>query len=235
MNPKLIIQLLKALPYQSNASKNSSESLDPHSTNQVYSPSRFHQEEEINGDATDHIFFSLEMFTSHRTIMPNGSKVLASIVGNVQVTRTMLLIDDLSFKMIGSGKLTVGLYILDLHAQVSSRYVMINNSISFIDLALWHFRLGHVSWDRLAILSKQVLYVEVNKVQFTWVVLLKSKSEVASHIQKFISIIENQFNKSVKVIRSDNETKFSMPFFFASKGMIHQFSCVYIPEQNGRA
>lgn len=46
---------------------------------------------------------------------------------------------------------------------------------------------------------------------------------------------ERQFNKQVKIVRSDNETKFtSLRPFFATKGILHQTSCVYTPQKNGR-
>jgi len=35
----------------------------------------------------------------------------------------------------------------------------------------------------------------------TWIVLLKSKGEVQSHVQNFVHLIENQFEISVKIIR----------------------------------
>ena len=70
--------------------------------------------------------------------------------------------------------------------------------------------------------------------RYTWVVLLKSKSEVKTHVQNFINLIENQFETKIKCIRSDNGPEFFLKEFFSSKGIIHQTSCVYTPQQNGR-
>ncbi|GAU15708.1 hypothetical protein TSUD_307180 [Trifolium subterraneum] len=70
--------------------------------------------------------------------------------------------------------------------------------------------------------------------RFTWVILLKGKNEVASHVQHFIHLVENQFESTVKIVRSDNGPEFSLSSFYASKRIVHQTSCVYTPQQNGR-
>ena len=55
-----------------------------------------------------------------------------------------------------------------------------------------------------------------------------------THVQNFINLIENQFETKIKCIRSDNGLEFFLKEFFSSKGIIHQNSCVYTPQQNGR-
>ena len=60
--------------------------------------------------------------------------------------------------------------------------------------------------------------------RFTWVILLKSKSEVRNSIKNFVIFAENQFNTNVKFIRSDNGAGFIMPEFYLSRGIIHQTS-----------
>jgi hypothetical protein len=70
--------------------------------------------------------------------------------------------------------------------------------------------------------------------RFTWVVLMKHKSEARQRIIEFITLIENQLKTIVKAIRSDNGPEFIMPNFYASKGIIHQTSCVETPQQNAR-
>jgi hypothetical protein len=63
---------------------------------------------------------------------------------------------------------------------------------------------------------------------------MKSKSETRQHIIDFLTLVENQYNSKVKIIRSDNGIEFEMPQLYAAKGIIHQHSCVESPEQNGR-
>ena len=48
----------------------------------------------------------------------------------------------------------------------------------------------------------------------------------------FFSLVETQFNKVIKKFRFNNAPKLRFVDFFASKGVIHQFSCVEMPEQN---
>ena len=66
----------------------------------------------------------------------------------------------------------------------------------------------------------------------TWIYLMKSKSETRPLLVSFITMIQTQFHALIKHIRSDNGQDFSMPDFYASKGIIHQHSCVETPQQN---
>ncbi|KAK9063310.1 hypothetical protein SSX86_017180 [Deinandra increscens subsp. villosa] len=69
-----------------------------------------------------------------------------------------------------------------------------------------------------------------------WVFLLKHKDEVFINLQIFCNLIETQFNKKVKVFRSDNGTEFvnrRLTEFFQTKGIVHQTTCAYTPQQNG--
>lgn len=70
--------------------------------------------------------------------------------------------------------------------------------------------------------------------RFLWVVMLKTKGEVQGYVKSFITMVETQFNKRIKMIRSDNGPEFLLPSFYKSKGIIHQVSCVATPQQNGR-
>lgn len=66
----------------------------------------------------------------------------------------------------------------------------------------------------------------------TWVYLLKDKSSVTTVFPAFLTLIENQYNASVKAIRSDNAPELSFRSLLLSKGIIHYFSCAYTPQQN---
>ena len=65
-------------------------------------------------------------------------------------------------------------------------------------------------------------------------ILLKTKAEVQSKIQDFVTLVENQFDTRIKIIRSDDGPEFFMTNFYASKGILHQKSCVETPRQNER-
>ena len=69
-----------------------------------------------------------------------------------------------------------------------------------------------------------------------WVYLMKEKSEVFTHFQSFMAMVEKQTGKYVKCLRSDGGGEyFSNEFtsFLKKHGIQLQFSCRYIPQQNG--
>jgi transposase InsO family protein len=58
---------------------------------------------------------------------------------------------------------------------------------------------------------------------------------VFNNFQNFASLVENQFNKKIKIFRSDNRTEFvneNFTKFFKEEDIIHQISYVYTPQQN---
>ncbi|KAL9995437.1 putative RNA-directed DNA polymerase [Helianthus debilis subsp. tardiflorus] len=69
-----------------------------------------------------------------------------------------------------------------------------------------------------------------------WCYMLTSKTEVLDNLHGFYELILTQFEKKIKVFRSDNGTEFvnsKMSEFCKSKGILHQTSCSYTPQQNG--
>ncbi|CAJ2647171.1 unnamed protein product [Trifolium pratense] len=70
--------------------------------------------------------------------------------------------------------------------------------------------------------------------RYTWLILMKHKSEAQSHVQNLIKMIETQFNGKTKCIRTDNGPEFLMKEFFEKTGIVHQTSCVETPQQNAR-
>ncbi|KAA0065480.1 Cysteine-rich RLK (receptor-like protein kinase) 8 [Cucumis melo var. makuwa] len=69
-------------------------------------------------------------------------------------------------------------------------------------------------------------------LRFTWVYMLRQKSDVLHIVPKFFQLIETQFSKVIKSFRSDNAPELKLTEFFAQKGTVHQFSCVEQPQQN---
>ncbi|XP_075104166.1 uncharacterized protein LOC142178474 [Nicotiana tabacum] len=70
----------------------------------------------------------------------------------------------------------------------------------------------------------------------TWTHLLSSKCNVIDILKNFMSLVENQFGIKIKSIRSDNGLEFTSgeaTKLFQSKGIIHQRTCPYTPQQNG--
>ena len=68
-----------------------------------------------------------------------------------------------------------------------------------------------------------------------WIYLLANKKEVPRMLMSFFALVKRQFDKEVKIFRSDNGTEFlSMKNYFSEQGIFFQTSCVGTPQQNGR-
>jgi hypothetical protein len=109
-----------------------------------------------------------------------------------------------------------------------------SNSIAKSNFELLHLDI----WGPLSTPSihghRYFLTIVDDHSRFVWIILLKSKASVSTHVQNFVTLIETQFQVTPKVIRSDNGPEFLLSDFFALKGIIHQKSCVETPQQNGR-
>ena len=85
---------------------------------------------------------------------------------------------------------------------------------------------------------KYFLTIVDDYTRAVWVYLIKTKDEVPYYINMFHDFIENQFNKRIKAFRSDNGTEFvnqTVNKLCVDKGITHQTSCAYTPQQNGIA
>ncbi|GKD87381.1 putative ribonuclease H-like domain-containing protein, partial [Tanacetum coccineum] len=74
--------------------------------------------------------------------------------------------------------------------------------------------------------------------RFSWVFFLATKDETSRILKTFLIEIKNQLDHKVKVIRSDNETKFKnsvMNQFYEIKGIKREFSVTRTPQQNSVA
>lgn len=71
---------------------------------------------------------------------------------------------------------------------------------------------------------------------FTWVHLLKKKSDIVKILHNFDAYVHNQFQSKIKAIRTDNAKEFcegDLKTFCSEQGILHQTSCTYTPQQNG--
>ncbi|GAB2287157.1 hypothetical protein Dimus_039808 [Dionaea muscipula] len=72
----------------------------------------------------------------------------------------------------------------------------------------------------------------------TWVTLMKNKGDVSSAFKKFYAMVETQYKTRIQVLRSDNGREYvnsDLGTFLATKGIVHQITCPYTPQQNGVA
>nr|XP_043615735.1 uncharacterized protein LOC122587627 [Erigeron canadensis] len=80
---------------------------------------------------------------------------------------------------------------------------------------------------------KYFLTVVDDYSRVVWIFLLKGKEEIFESIVSFYNLLQTQFDKKVKIFRSDNGSEFinqKMSYFTREKGIVHQTSCVYTPQ-----
>jgi hypothetical protein len=72
----------------------------------------------------------------------------------------------------------------------------------------------------------------------TWVYFLKSKDEVFSKFKEFKALIENLFERKIKILRSNNGGEYTSKYFvnfYKYVGIKREFTTPYNPQQNGVA
>ncbi|KAI3790994.1 hypothetical protein L2E82_04492 [Cichorium intybus] len=84
--------------------------------------------------------------------------------------------------------------------------------------------------------KKYILVIVDDYSRFTWVMFLRNKSDAAEEIINFIKKMELMLNKKVRTVHSDNGSEFknqTLDGFLKTKGINHNFSAPYTPQQNG--
>lgn len=56
--------------------------------------------------------------------------------------------------------------------------------------------------------NKYILTIVYDYTKMTWIFLLKLKSDVCVALQQFLMYVSTQFNKIIKIIRTDNGIEF---------------------------
>lgn len=70
--------------------------------------------------------------------------------------------------------------------------------------------------------------------KFTWLYLLKFKSNVFDVFKHFKATVENPVDTSIKILRTDRGGEFTsnaFKHFCLSNGLVHQFTCSHTPQQ----
>ena len=74
--------------------------------------------------------------------------------------------------------------------------------------------------------------------RYTWIYFMRLKSEVFSIFQGFYNMVQTQFKKAIKILRSDYGGEYishDFSTFLSDKGILHKKSCPHTPQQNGFA
>ena len=69
--------------------------------------------------------------------------------------------------------------------------------------------------------------------RYTYLDLLKHKSDVLSVFKDLCALIKNHHATTVKILRTNNGTEYANHEFLALNGIEHQTTSVNTPEQNG--
>ena len=68
-----------------------------------------------------------------------------------------------------------------------------------------------------------------------WIYLLIDKTKVECVLRDFLAMVKRQFNKAMKIVKSDNGTEITcLDNYFDENGIIHQTTCIGMPQQNAR-
>ncbi|KAJ9541461.1 hypothetical protein OSB04_027967 [Centaurea solstitialis] len=81
-----------------------------------------------------------------------------------------------------------------------------------------------------------VIFID-DHTHFTWIYLMKHRSELPQIYITFARMIQTQFSKPIKILRADNAMEYkesSLIAFLRSQGTISQYSCPGTSPQNGR-
>lgn len=79
---------------------------------------------------------------------------------------------------------------------------------------------------------KHFLTIVDDHTRVSWVYLLRIKSEVLQVFPGFLKMIENQFQTTVKAVRSDKSPELKFAELFRSNGIQSFHSCPETPQQN---
>ncbi|XP_057252283.1 retrovirus-related Pol polyprotein from transposon RE1 isoform X1 [Beta vulgaris subsp. vulgaris] len=104
------------------------------------------------------------------------------------------------------------------------------------------FEMIHIdTWGPYRVNSKNhqrfFLTVVDDHTRMTWIHPMRNKSDAYDALATFVQMAKTQFDKRVKVVRSDNAVELDDKHYkhmFDKLGIVHQTSCVDTPEQNGR-
>ncbi|XP_019168860.1 PREDICTED: uncharacterized protein LOC109164767 [Ipomoea nil] len=194
--------------------------------------------------------------------LPNGETVKVSHIGNIKLSenlwlKNVLCIPSFTFNIVSASKLAkhsnCSLLVManecliqDVHGMMTGfakeengLYLLTEPPAKKIS-SFSCFELIHLDiWGPFPVCSLQgqhyFLTIVDDYSRFTWLHLMRHKSEARPLIKAFYNYVVTQFSTKIKVIRSDNGAEFNMTEFYAEKGILHQKSCVNTPQQNAIA
>lgn len=110
-----------------------------------------------------------------------------------------------------------------------------NNRVDFL-LSLVHSDV----WEPSSVIGGEgfkyfILFID-DCTLMTWVYFMKHKNEVFEHFTYFHALVQTQFQKNIKFLRSDSGGEFvnsKMKTFCHDNALVRKTTCPYTLEQNG--
>ena len=84
--------------------------------------------------------------------------------------------------------------------------------------------------------KRYIIVVVDDFIRYTWVILLRSKSDAPKHIETLCTRLQNEKSLKIDRIRSDHGREFEnsyMELFCTRSGISQEFSASITPQQNG--
>ncbi|MCO5597177.1 hypothetical protein L7F22_051253 [Adiantum nelumboides] len=119
------------------------------------------------------------------------------------------------YSLITTSTLQNGIFVLDHYEKQIQACIAKTKTQAMQDAKLWHARFG-----------------------FCWVYPLKAKSDVFAIFQHYVSMVENETGYKVQTLRTDRGGEYmsgAFKDFLGKKGIKHQCTMPYTPQQNGVA
>lgn len=216
----------------------------------------------VTGTGT--VMLSPALSLSNTLLVPSLSHKLLSVSQVTKALNCVVLIypffcflqDILTKEIIGRGTKRGGLYYMEDFSVGRAHHMHYPRNNKMEQVLLWHRRLGHPSFGYLKHVSLIhsdvwgpspkssisgyrwfVIFVD-DCTRMTWIYLLKQKNEVIHIFQQFHKMIQTQYSKKIKILRSDNGGEFvnhKFHEYFKKHGLIHETTCPQTPQQNGVA
>ena len=190
-------------------------------------------EGEREGEGLYH-FRGLEIVTSLQTGIRNELVLWHKRLGHpsLQVTES---IPGVVYSISSSNELSIKSCEICFRAKQTRQYFpdSLNNANEVFDLI--HCDLWGPYRTTAFCGSRYFLTIVDDHSRAVWLYLLTDKTMAPLQLQNFVAMIERQFSKKVKRIRSDNGSEFiCLTLYFQEKGIVHKTSCVHTPQQNRR-
>ncbi|XP_021714729.1 uncharacterized protein LOC110682706 [Chenopodium quinoa] len=173
------------------------------------------------------------------------SQLIKDLNCDVNFNSSLCVIRDQTMMLIGTGVRQDGLYYF--READSVQHVSVNDPTP--SLELWHKRMGYPLENVVKLLPPVVgfkrhpsscgdryfLTIVDDYSRVVWVYLFDDKTKVFRVFMNFIAMVDHQFSQNIKIVQSDNGTKFNcLREYFSATGILFHTSCVGTPQQNGR-